>query len=126
MLSLRAVTFVIGFVTVNQSFIPHDDAIQEVLSFTVIKLQVNGEKSCESAYVYTRSSFFSALVTQATRIIAALPPITLVVSLKIQPKMTLLRKRHIPFSVSEACKNFFFSCVQGKKSRFHFIGMAEQ
>ena len=79
---------------------------------------------CESAYVYTRSSFFSALVTQATRITAALPPITLVVSLKHSQKWHCWEKDTFPSLSHTHAKVFFF--LQGKKPRFHFIGMAEQ
>jgi hypothetical protein len=42
-LSLHALIFALWYVMINPAFIPCDDAIQGVLSFIVIKLQVNGE-----------------------------------------------------------------------------------
>jgi hypothetical protein len=59
---------------VNPSFIPRDDANQEVLSFTVINLQVNGENVLFEPLRLYVVSFFFAPVIQATRIIVVLPP----------------------------------------------------
>jgi hypothetical protein len=57
-LSLRAVAFVFGFLTVNASIVPRDDAIRDVLSFTVIKQQVNGENVMRECLREVSSSFF--------------------------------------------------------------------
>lgn len=64
LLLLHAVTFIVGFVMVNSSFIPRDDTIQEVLSFTVVNLQVKGENVMQEhlRFLHGLLSFSSLLL----------------------------------------------------------------